>query len=319
MKNFTRFYSVGTLLYCPANNTTIAESIINNKFEQPFSLALCLEDTINDKYVDEAERILGCSLEKICKAGIVKEFYLPEIFIRVRNTEQLLRLYSAFGDCMRIVTGFIAPKFAMDNADKYIDAIAQLNEKSKEPVYLMPIFESPSIIDLRYRYDILYNLKDKLSAIEDRVLCIRVGGNDLCHVFGFRRHDDESIHRIKPVAQIFSDIITVYGNEYVVSGPVWEYFNGGNWKQGLINEIADDKLCGFTGKTVIHPNQIKVVNDAYAVEKRDFESAKSILSWNTESHSLVSADIGKERMDELKTHTNWAKKILFLSEVYGIN
>ena len=57
----------------------------------------------------------------------------------------------------------------------------------------MPIYESPSIIDLRTRYDILYTLKDKISKIEDRILNIRVGGNDLCHIFGFRRRDNESI------------------------------------------------------------------------------------------------------------------------------
>ena len=61
----------------------------------------------------------------------------------------------------------------------------------------MPIYESPSIIDLRTRYDILYTLKDKISKIEDRILNIRVGGNDLCHIFGFRRRDNESIHQIK--------------------------------------------------------------------------------------------------------------------------
>lgn len=53
---------------------------------------------------------------------------------------------------------------------------------------MMPIYESPSIIDLRNRIDILYLLRDSLARIEDLILNIRVGGNDLCHMFGFRRH-----------------------------------------------------------------------------------------------------------------------------------
>ena len=113
----------------------------------------------------------------------------------------------------------------------------------------MPIYENSSIIDLRNRTDILYSLKDSLSQVEDLVLNIRVGGNDLCHMFGFRRHSNESIHQIRPVSDIFSDIITVYGMDYVVSGPVWEYYAGDNWKDGMIQEIQDDKLCGFIGKT----------------------------------------------------------------------
>ncbi len=46
MKDSALYYSVGALLYCPANNESISDSIILNKFVKPFSLALCLEDTI---------------------------------------------------------------------------------------------------------------------------------------------------------------------------------------------------------------------------------------------------------------------------------
>ena len=126
------------------------------------------------------------------------------------------------------------------------------------------------------RTDILYSLKDSLSQVEDLVLNIRVGGNDLCHMFGFRRHSNESIHQIRPVSDIFSDIITVYGMDYVVSGPVWEYYAGDNWKDGMIQEIQDDKLCGFIGKTVIHPAQIPVVNCSYQVSEKDFKDAQEI-------------------------------------------
>ena len=181
----------------------------------------------------------------------------------------------------------------------------------------MPIYESASIVDLRRRYDILYSLKDKLSAIEDLILNIRVGGNDLCHIFGFRRHDTESIHQIKPISNIFSDIITVYGTDYVVSGPVWEYYNSHNWKSGLISEIKDDKLCGFIGKTVIHPKQISVVNDSYKVFANDLDDAKAILGWDKDNPTLVSGNVRKERMNEYKTHYNWAIQTMLTAEAFG--
>lgn len=129
-----------------------------------------------------------------------------------------------------MITGYIIPKFTADNASSYIEEMIRANEQASRKLYMMPIYESSSIIDLRHRIDILYDLKDRLSHVEDLVLNIRVGGNDLCHMFGFRRHCDESIHRIRPVADIFSDIITVYGMDYVVSGPVWEYYSGYNWE-----------------------------------------------------------------------------------------
>ena len=318
MKNNVLYYSVGALLYCPGNKESVADSIISGRFGSKFSLALCLEDTINDDYVSEAEHVLIASLNKIFTQYQINPFYLPKIFVRVRNPEQIRRLTKAFGKSIEIVTGFIIPKFNSDNAQNYINEIIRANELVSKYIYMMPIYENPSIIDLRNRIDILYSLKYSLSQIEDRVLNIRVGGNDLCHMFGFRRHSNESIHRIKPISNIFSDIITVYGSDYVVSGPVWEYYAGKNWEKGLVQEIQDDKLCGFTGKTVIHPNQIPVINKSYQISRNDFNDAQAILNWNKNSNAFVSGSETKERMNEYKTHINWAQQTVYLAEAFGI-
>ncbi|MDE7477863.1 MAG: HpcH/HpaI aldolase/citrate lyase family protein [Lachnospiraceae bacterium] len=318
MNNSLLYYSVGALLYCPANKKTIVDSIINQRFGTKYSLAMCLEDTIRDDCVAEAEYILTDTLHRLEMYSQQKAFYMPKIFVRVRNARQIDRLYKVFESSAKLVTGFILPKFSLENVDEYIQEIVKINETSQKPVYTMPIFESPSMIDLRNRYEILYALKDKLDSIEDRVLNIRVGGNDLCHAFGFRRHDDESIHQVRPVANIFSDIITVYGMDYVVSGPVWEYYHSSNWEKGLYHEIADDKLCGFVGKTVIYPSQISVVNEAYKVSDTDYKDASAILNWDKSTHSLVAGSAGKERMNEYKTHSNWALRTLLIAEYFGV-
>lgn len=318
MNNSLLYYSVGALLYCPANRKTIVDSIVRQRFGAKYSLALCLEDTIRDDCVAEAEHILTNSLYQLAKRTEQETFYLPKIFVRVRNARQIGRLCKAFGDCIRLVTGFILPKFSLENADAYIQEILCANELASQPLYAMPIFESPSIIDLRYRTEILYTLKEKLDQMEDRVLNIRVGGNDLCHAFGYRRHDNESIHQIRPIADIFSDIITVYGRDYVVSGPVWEYYHSSNWERGLYHEIADDKLCGFIGKTVIYPSQISIVNEAYKVSEHDYQDAAAILNWDKSSHSLVAGSVRKDRMNEYKTHSNWALRTLLTAEYFGV-
>lgn len=318
MQNEKIYYSVGALLYCPANKENLSESVINEKFGKKYSLALCLEDAINDNFVEEAEKQLIITIKKIYKSLEKKQFYVPKIFIRVRNHNQISKLYSNFEEEKEIITGFIVPKFSLNNSNEYIKSISKINENSSKKVFLMPIYENSSIINLCTRYEILYKLKDELSQIEELVLNIRIGGNDLCHNFGFRRHSDESIHKIKPISDIFSDIITVYGTDYIVSGPVWEYYSGNNWENGLIQEIKDDKLCGFIGKTVIHPNQISVVNDAYKIKQTDYEDAKSILNWNCKNDNYVLGSKSNERMNEYKTHTNWARKILFLADEFGV-
>lgn len=319
MNNSPLYYSVGPLLYCPANNESIVNSLINEKFGSKFSLAMCLEDTINDNCVEEAEDKLIHSLHKLQKALETKTFFMPKLFLRVRNAQQMQRLIKRADYAASLIYGFIAPKFSINNADNYIHVLTMLNEFSHHPIRFMPIFEDASLIHLQKRYDILYILKEKLDAVSELVLNIRVGGNDLCSLFGFRRSSTESIHNIKPVANIFSDIITVYGTNYVVSGPVWEYYNGKGWEDGLVNELTEDRLNGFVGKTVIHPKQISFVNQAYMVNQKDYKDACAILNWNTNSHSLVSGSTEKERMNEYKTHRKWAEKIMFLAKTYGIS
>ena len=318
MKNSLLYYSTGALLYCPAHNEGIVHSLVSEKFGSNFSLALCLEDTINDDFVPEAENKLVHSISLLYRYSESVQFFIPKIFIRVRNPEQITTLLERCGESAILITGFIIPKFSPENADRYIDTILEANRTYKRNIYMLPILESPSIVNLQSRPKTLYLLKEKLDTIEELVLNIRVGGNDLCHLFGFRRHNDESIHGISPIANIFSDIVTVFGMDYVISGPVWEYYNGEHWSNGLNQELRDDRLCGFIGKTIIHPNQIPLVNQAYKVTRKDYEDACSVLNWDMTSESFVSGNIFAERMNEYKTHSNWAEKILFLSKAYGI-
>ena len=72
-------------------------------------------------------------------------------------------------------------------------------------------------------------------------------------------------------------------------------------------------------KTVIQPfTRSLIVNRAYQVSRNDYLDARAILNWNADSASLVAGSKTRERMNEYKTHLNWAKKTVYLSEVFGI-
>ncbi|CCX59712.1 putative uncharacterized protein [Blautia hydrogenotrophica CAG:147] len=317
MKNSNIYYNVGPLLYCPASSQTIAHSIVTEQFGHHFSLALCLEDTIADDFILEAENQLIHSLHIIKTALSEANFYLPQIFIRVRDSLQISRLFQKLGSASDLLTGFILPKFSLSNADAYLNAFQKLDSECKN-LYLMPVIESPSIVNLKTRSQILYTLKEKLEDIEEKILNIRVGGNDLCNVFGLRRQVCESIYDLRPIADILSDIMTVFGQDYVLSGPVWEYYNGTNWKNGLSEELSKDKTFGFVGKTVIHPKQITLVNQAFSVSLEDYQDALEILNWNPGHANLVSGSHRNIRMNEYKTHYNWALRTKYLADSYGI-
>ncbi len=320
IENIELKYKVGALLYSPALNRKVADSIIAERFCCPFSLALCLEDTIADDSVEFAEKQVGVTLKRLLEARSDKKFYMPMIFIRVRSCEQLLRLWKELEVYSELITGFIFPKYSVGNADSYNNAMRKINTESNKTVYMMPILESRDIVEYSTRHTVLSDLKNKIDSVKDLVLNIRVGGNDFSNEFAARRHYDETIYDILPISQLLGDILTVFSREYVVSGPVWEFFSSDNeeWKRGLRKELKLDKVNGFIGKTVIHPKQISVVNEALKVSHKDHEDAKEILNWD-ETGLQVGKSFAGERMNEVKTHINWAYKTITLAEIYGVN
>lgn len=314
-------YSVGALLYSPALNKSVSTSVINERFGTRYSLALCLEDTVSDEHVDEAEAVLIKTIADIQKAKESKEFYLPKIFIRVREPEQLPRIFTALGKGVSIVAGFVFPKYSMGNMEKYNLYMRQINEKSDRTIYMMPTLESKDIVDYHTRKESLLSIKESIDSVKNYVLNVRVGGNDFSNEFSVRRHYDETIYDILPIGQLLAEILTIFSREYIVSGPVWEFFSSDNneWKDGLVKEVAKDRLNGFVGKTVIHPKQIEIVNEAFKVSKKDYEDAKAIINWEESDAIQVGKSSFGERMNEVKTHKNWAFKTIMLAQIFGVS
>lgn len=311
-------YDVGALMYCPAHgHGAIVDALRREQYPKPFSLAFCLEDTVPEDAVEAAEQELLQNLEALSRSRAEADFYLPPIFIRVRSPRQLRKLADACRPYAHLLRGFILPKFFLENCGAYIQAIQDIAALCPHYQY-MPIFESPAMLPLHTRYEDLARVKEALEAVSGRILNIRVGGNDLSHAFGLRRSVRDTIYDVRPVADLLVDIVTTFSTQYVVSGPVWEYYSGESWEEGLRRELSLDLLSGFIGKTVIHPNQIPVVNDMLKVSRQDYEDARDIAGWSSDRQLLVSSSTDATRMNEYKTHFRWADKVLHLARTYGI-
>ena len=312
-------YSVGALLYTPALNRKIADAVISGKLGSRYSLALCLEDTVGEEMVSLAELQVQNTIQHIYEASQEREFFVPRLFIRVRESSQIMRLYEKTQYCEQSLTGFILPKYTVTNRELYGQAMQRVNEAAQKKLWMMPILESSDIVEPMTRAEILGTLRESIGELRDIVLNVRVGGNDFCNQFAARRHYDETIYDILPIAQLLGDILTFFSREYVVSGPVWEFFSSDNdeWRRGLRQELKLDRLNGFIGKTVIHPKQISIVNEMLKVTNKDYEDARTILNWD-DAGLQVGKSFGGERMNEVRTHYNWARKILLLSELYGV-
>lgn len=318
-------YSLGGLMYTPAHNRKVSDFLVSRRYSHLRSLALCLEDAIADGSEDEAIHQTAETFRELRKAlgsGIITKDDFPCIFVRVRSPEQIMSVYEASEDC-GLLTGIIFPKFDETNAEDYLEAVSKINKNADNILYGMPILESRTISDIRTRTSSLSAVRDITDAYRDIVLNIRIGGNDFCSGFGVRRRVTDSIYNIVSVASVISDIVSVFADDYIVSAPVWDYFEGPDpsdraWADGLRNEIQLDIINGLTGKTAIHPSQLEVIDRALAVSENDYRDACDILCWE-DCRLAVSKGAAGNRMNEFKVHRNWAEKIIIRAAVYGID
>lgn len=309
-------YTVGGLLYTPAANREIAAHILHNDWECLTSVALCLEDSIEDAALPEAEAQLNVTLQTLQSSGAA----LPKLFVRVKSPEHLVHVHQLLGDASAVLTGYIFPKFDLSNAEAYLDSLREINRRrSGERLYAMPILESRMIASIHTRNASLLRLREIADAHQEDILNIRVGGNDFCNLFGLRRTVRQTIHEIGVVRDILMDILNAFADDYVVSGPVWEYYGSAAsdaWAIGLQKELELDQATGFIGKTAIHPSQLPLIYRSLQVTQADYEDAAGILAWSDPVKAVSGSRQG--RMNERKCHTRWAEKIMIRAASYGI-
>ena len=313
----TLAYRVGGLLYAPAINTGVADKLAEGAYPCLTSIAFCLEDSILDCALEQAERDLLATLSAIAEK--VPSERMPLLFVRVRTPSHLMHISALLGGLEELLTGYILPKFDSSNGGEYAENITLLNRDRERPLYFMPIIESRRAASSLHRTEELHRIRNLLSAVQPYILNVRVGGNDFSNIFGVRRPVDRTIYDLGVIRDILVDISSVFSADYVVSGPVWEYFGqeDGAWAEGLRSELELDRLNGFTGKTAIHPSQLPLIYDSLKVTAEDYRDALSILGWDSKISGVAkSADGG--RMNEVKCHERWARKIKLLGEIYGV-
>lgn len=348
-------HALGATLYMPGTRETIAKDIITNRNWGLASTVFCLEDSIGDLEVPYAEQNLTTQVQEIYKVMNNQELEsldLPLIFIRVRSADQILRLTDRMGDSAKLITGFIFPKFTSESHE-YFEAVKSLNHDSRGPFYGMPIIESTQAIYHESRVHELMEIKRLLDNYHDLVLNVRIGATDFSGYYGIRRGPDVTIYDITVIRDCIADIINIFGrveSDYVVSGPVWEYFsNGGRvlkpqlrkspfeqfhdtqgnnrtkirsqllnrYIDGLIREVILDKENGIIGKTIIHPSHIIPVQSLYVVGHEEYLDALSIIE-NSNGLQGVTRSHYTNKMNEIKPHYNWAQKILLRAKNYGV-
>ena len=259
-----------------------------------------------------------------------------------RVTEQL-------GIKQSVLTGYVFPKFLPDTGKEYLD-ILEKNNSSSLILYGMPILESAEIIFKETRLETLVAIKSLLDTYSRYILNVRIGATDFCGLFGIRRKADTTIYDVAIIQDCLSDILNIFNRKdhgYVISGPVWEFFSKDSrilkpllrmtpfqerygkvglqfrnqmlneYIDGLINEVLLDKMNGLMGKTIIHPTHITPVHSLYVVTHEEYLDALTIIN-NIEGKLGVIKSVYENKMNEVKPHFYWAKRILMRAKLFGV-
>ena len=306
---------------------------------------MCLEDACKEEDLPYAERNIRDHLDafndKINK-GELSIDDIPLIFVRVRNPQHFNNFAETISkEEAHLLSGFVFPKFNSENAHEYLSTLKLLSGRLNELLYGMPILEGREIAYSEKRSQEMLLLRNILKPYKDIILNIRVGGTDMSSLFGLRRNISSSIYDIRTVSNALSEILNFFNREldYVVSGPVWEYFAVNRTEDidanirhnfqhalnthvpiineaidGLLRETSLDKTNGFVGKTIIHPSHARFVNAMYAVTKEEYNDAIQIL--NTSGGVIKSSNANK--MNEIGPHRRWATKVVYRAKAYGV-
>ena len=337
-------YALGATLYMPSTKN-IAEKILNKSLTSLTSLVMCFEDSIDESELKEAEHNVIFTIKTIKKAIIENSLTItdvPLIFLRVRNNKQFIDFTKNLDvSDYEIITGFIFPKFDDTNAENYLKHLSSINDSLNGfCIYGMPIFETEKILFAETRKEALNNLKTIMLPFKKYILNIRVGGTDFSSKFSLRRPNFLTLYDIKTVSDCLGDILNFfmrYDNEYTISAPVYEYYVKDNSSisfdnekniislffrdetntiyNTMIKEILLDRHNGFFGKTVIHPEQIKYFLAFQPVTKEEYDDA---LLLNSSVKTGILKSSGKNKMNEVSPHKNWAAKIIKRAEIFGV-
>jgi citrate lyase beta subunit len=255
-------------------------------------------------------------------------------------------ILDGLGDAAGVLAGFVLPKFTEDSGPAYLHEVLRAGEQSGRPFYVMPVLEARETVFAESRIDALFGIKRLLEKHRNLVPAVRVGATDLSAAYGLRRPRELTVWSVRVIADAIADFVNVLGRAddgFILTGPVWEYYSAterlfkpqlretpfvehdsrllraqliAQDLDGLIRELAFDRANGLVGKTVIHPSHIAAVHAMSVVAAEEYADACDVLA--SAGHGGAQASAYRNKMNESKPHTAWARRTLLRARAFGV-
>lgn len=286
-------YAAGSTLYVPATAWNFMENILAGRYAFLPSITLCLEDSIREADVADGMGRIAQFLGEAAHAVAP-----PLIFIRPRNAANLAALLERGG--LERIHGYVLPKFTLAALPEWETLLRPLS------ACWMPTLETAEVFDPRAMRLLAERLAQ--SPCRERLVALRIGGNDLQQLLGVRRHRRHTLYE-GPLAAVLGMLAATFlPRGFALSAPVFEILDDARL---LRRELERDVMHGFCGKTAIHPGQMPVIRDAFRVAPEEARAARAILA---DERAVFRHD---NAMCEPATHSRWAGNILERLSIFG--
>lgn len=285
---------LGASLYLPATRTDLIDVVRGEKLSNVRSVIFCTEDSVRLNELASAIENLREPVRALTRSS-------PQMrFIRVRNPE-VMRLVLALPGIEKL-DGFVLPKVTRSALADYLKLLRGTSH------LIMPTLETKEVFDER-EMGALRRVMDK-DSVRERVLSLRIGGNDLLSILGMRRPRGRTLYQTS-LGQVIARLVTTFKPAgFNLSAPVFEYLND---VETLQREVEEDLAHGLVGKTAIHPDQVPLIHACYRVGVSDLEMAKHILSEDAPAVFRM-----HDSMCEPATHRNWAHNLCKSASYFGL-
>lgn len=284
---------LGATLYLPSTRPDLDAALLGGMAGLR-SAVICLEDSVLERDVPDALARLSRFLRRLASRSGPR----AALFVRPRDPVMLSRILRMPG--AERLSGFVVPKATADTLPAYLALPLAPRHR------LMPTLETAEAFD---PFE-MRRLRDQLLGLGDRILALRIGGNDLLNTLGVRRSAVRTCYD-GPLGPLIGSLVGCFApHGFALSAPVLERFGD---LPLLREEVARDIEHGLLTKTAIHPDQVPVIHAALAVPSDLLSEARAVLD---ASSPAVFARAGT--MCEPATHRRWAETLVRRADLFGI-
>ncbi len=309
-------YQLGASLYMPATRQDIWQVIMREKLPTINSIIICLEDAVSHSDVELAltrfQTLLdtwAADADSIHAPSKPADTQLespsqqptrPLVFVRPRHPAMLQQL--ADFTHIELIDGFVLPKVDMYSLSHWRLACQNLSTEQ----LLMPTLETAALFSPHHNQELAIGFKE---AFNQPIFALRIGGNDLFAALRLRRPKNSIVYDT-PIGTLAYQLLGCFvPHGFYLSAPVFEYLDE---PMLFMQELDRDVSLGLVGKTVIHPSQIALVQQAYCVPLSMLEEAQAIL--HSEAKAVFKFN---NTMLEPATHRAWAHEVVNRAQVFG--